>query len=674
MAKRLSSFWPAVIFTATVSFAQHVGKTEAILYDRCVSPNNYPWTPMTHGHNITITHKGTIVVCWFGGMGEKFEDNNIYIARKEEGKAWETPYVADYGGGPGDDPLDLAETRSPVVYQPAAVDSPLILWLGYRTTQRTMRISRDDGKTWSDRISMPTFGGKLYRGPERGLPLEIKGGSTFDQGTLLLAADQSNYEGCWIEVVPPDNYYGNNPDGGDWRAIVPPGSNNGNIHGTFLVHDPQYQTLEYLTRIDFGEGPATFSSNGGLSWGSYFWMTGEFGNRELHSVSLDISGGPSQGWHVYIGENLGGGREVTAISIGTDGRDWDNVLTLKEGGRYPSIMQRTSDPDDRMLYLATEGPSSPHHTFHDRNTSIDFYSSTRQYIIDPDILTGEKQPSGPPVITMHPITQGIYPEWQARLEAIATGAQPLTYQWQISTDNGASWNDVASGAGADTWRYDIEQVALTDNGKQYRLKASNNLGTAYSDPAILKVKELPIYDDLVCHLSLDEGSGNEAGDVSGNGYNGNVMSGTWVTGGKVGGALSFNGTQTSIDLGVDEYFNFTIIPEDPDYWVTSQFTLAGWFNAEVWGTLFSKDIRPFRELAYQFGTYTSGGNDALGFQAFAWRGVRPKVLVPYPSTNEWHHMAVSYNGTWLKIWVDGAAVDSSYEPGYYVSPWVRPRV
>ncbi|MBD3319653.1 MAG: hypothetical protein GF350_00995 [Chitinivibrionales bacterium] len=668
MAKRSSSFWTAVIFAATACFSQHVGKTEAILYDRSVSPNNFPWTPMTHGHSSAVTPLGTMVCVWFGGMGEGFNDVNIWIARKEAGKGWDTPIIVDYGGSTGDDPMNLGSTQDPVIYQPSAVDSPLIVYLGALGNTRFMRLSYDDGKTWSERKSFHNAGGIQYRGPQRSVPLEIKGGSTFPHGTALMAGDNKDFSGCFIDIAPPGNLYGDNPSGGAWQRIRP-SSFNGKIHATFLVHDPQYQKLEFITRIDFGEGPAAFSNDGGLSWGSFSNMSGEFGNRGLHAASLDILGGDLQGWHVFVGENLGGGRNVTAISISQNGTNWDNVLTLKEGGKYPSVIQAP----DRMVHICSEGPSAPHHTFHDRSVAIDFYESTRQYIIDPAILTGEKQPSGPPVITMHPVTQGVYPEWQARFEAIATGAQPLAYQWQISTDNGASWNDVSSGAGADTWRYDIEQVTLSDNGKQYRLKASNSSGTAYSDPALLKVKDLPVYDDLICHLPLDEGSGNEAGDVSGNGYNGEIRSGTWVADGKIGGALSFDGTRTSIDLGVDEYFKFTIIPDDPDYWVTSQFTLAGWFYVEEWGTLISKNIRSFRELSYQLGKYTSGGNDALGFQAFAWRGVRPKVLIPYPSMNEWHHIAASYDGTWLKTWVDGVAVDSSYEPGYYISPWVQPR-
>ena len=48
---------------------------------------------------------------------------------------------------------------------------------------------------------------------------------------------------------------------------------------------------------------------------------------------------------------------------------------------------------------------------------------------------------------------------------------------------------------------------------------------------------------LVAAYGFDEGSGTTVTDASGNGNNGTITNATWVTTGKYGEALKFNGTQ-----------------------------------------------------------------------------------------------------------------------------------
>src|SRR5690242_12076043 len=53
---------------------------------------------------------------------------------------------------------------------------------------------------------------------------------------------------------------------------------------------------------------------------------------------------------------------------------------------------------------------------------------------------------------------------------------------------------------------------------------------------------------LVAAYAFDEASGTVLHDGSGNGHDGTVSGATW-TGGHDGGALSFNGSNSSVDLG-----------------------------------------------------------------------------------------------------------------------------
>lgn len=71
----------------------------------------------------------------------------------------------------------------------------------------------------------------------------------------------------------------------------------------------------------------------------------------------------------------------------------------------------------------------------------------------------------------------------------ASGSAPI-YQWQISTDGGATWTDIA---GATNASYSITGATTALNGNQYRLKASNSTCTtaAVSNGAVLTVNALP---------------------------------------------------------------------------------------------------------------------------------------------------------------------------------------
>ncbi len=65
----------------------------------------------------------------------------------------------------------------------------------------------------------------------------------------------------------------------------------------------------------------------------------------------------------------------------------------------------------------------------------------------------------------------------AKLTISATGSS-LTYQWQASTDGGATFNDVTSGIGGTTNSYTTDALALADDGHQYRCIVNSDCGSA----------------------------------------------------------------------------------------------------------------------------------------------------------------------------------------------------
>ena len=81
----------------------------------------------------------------------------------------------------------------------------------------------------------------------------------------------------------------------------------------------------------------------------------------------------------------------------------------------------------------------------------------------------------------------------------------LSYQWQISTDNGGTWNNIS---GATNASYTTGTVNISDNGTQYRCTVTNtkydSAATAISNVATLK---------LLTYTKTYDGNGNTGGSV-----------------------------------------------------------------------------------------------------------------------------------------------------------------
>ena len=92
--------------------------------------------------------------------------------------------------------------------------------------------------------------------------------------------------------------------------------------------------------------------------------------------------------------------------------------------------------------------------------------------------TASSNPQSPPSITTQPANQTVTAGQTASFSVSATGAMPLTYQWQ---KNGSA----ISGATAAT--YTTPATTSADNGAQFKVVVSNSKGSATSNAATLTV-------------------------------------------------------------------------------------------------------------------------------------------------------------------------------------------
>jgi hypothetical protein len=156
---------------------------------------------------------------------------------------------------------------------------------------------------------------------------------------------------------------------------------------------------------------------------------------------------------------------------------------------------------------------------------------------------------------------------------------------------------------------------------------------------------------LVAAFGFDEGSGATALDSSGRNNNGTVTSAVWTTAGKFGRALAFNGTSSWVTVADAAALDLTT-GMTLEAWVNPT-SLSGWRTAllkEAGGglsyALYANDNTPNPAVTIQ-----TGGTDRSAV------GTSPLPL------NTWTHLASTYDGAQLRLYVNGVQVGSRAQTG-----------
>lgn len=141
---------------------------------------------------------------------------------------------------------------------------------------------------------------------------------------------------------------------------------------------------------------------------------------------------------------------------------------------------------------------------------------------------------------------------------------------------------------------------------------------------------------LIAYWNFDEGKGDVAKDVSGNGNNATVNGAEW-TKGKIGGALSFE-EGSSVEVPTEKLE------------LKDAVTLEAWFMLQ--------DIENYRYIINWWGSYllrTDGPKEGnkLSFFVFLGGTPEPRVSADPPEVNKWYHAVALWDGSKIQIWVNG---------------------
>lgn len=154
----------------------------------------------------------------------------------------------------------------------------------------------------------------------------------------------------------------------------------------------------------------------------------------------------------------------------------------------------------------------------------------------------------------------------------------------------------------------------------------------------------PATTGLVGYWKFDESSGTAAADSSGNGNTGALVNGpAFTSAGKLAGAITLNGSNQYVSVPNASSLNL------------NHFTLASWINfatSPAGQNIFIAEKDNGSDYNYTF--YYASSN--FLYCAFGGSGGGGFVVGPAwsPSTNHWYHVACTYDGANVQLYVDGA--------------------
>ena len=160
-------------------------------------------------------------------------------------------------------------------------------------------------------------------------------------------------------------------------------------------------------------------------------------------------------------------------------------------------------------------------------------------------------------------------------------------------------------------------------------------------------------DDIVIYMTFDDAGAKTIADESGNGLDADIIANTKIVDGKYGKAIHITA----------EGADCVNIPAAEELKISGEITMAAWVYQEAWNT----NAQWFDKNCHNGGEHSSYGigvfGDGANFNMFLGTGnSRPTLNAPHNlDAKKWHHVVGTYDGSDMKIYVDGELAQEKAE-------------